>query len=121
MNWQASDAQAQGDAVTPWGSPHIAERRSHGLWPQPLSRRNGADVERFHAYLGSGVGGSSLLYAAALERLERFDFEGGTLDSHTLPAWPVGFDEFAPFYDEAERLYRVGSANARSAADQRMG
>jgi choline dehydrogenase-like flavoprotein len=109
---RGDDAQAQGDAVTPWGSPHIAERRSHGLWPQPLSRRNGADVERFHAYLGSGVGGSSLLYAAALERLERFDFEGGTLDSHTLPAWPVGFDEFAPFYDEAERLYRVGSANA---------
>jgi choline dehydrogenase-like flavoprotein len=103
------DPQAEGNRATPWTSRVAAERRSHGLWPQPLSRNSGGAIERFHAYLGSGVGGSTLLYSAALERLTPLDFEGGTVDGRDLPAWPVGFDEFDPFYDEAERLYRGGA------------
>lgn len=98
-----------GDALR--AAPDAAARREPVMWPQPLSRRAaGGPVERFEAWLGSGVGGSTLLYSAALERLERLDFEGGSVDGHALPAWPVGFDELAPYYDEAERLYTPGVA-----------
>ena len=67
--------------------------------------------------LGSGTGGSSSLYGMVLERFFPADFEprGQHPDAgeSSLPeAWPVSFQELRPWYDDAERLYRVrGSAD----------
>jgi choline dehydrogenase-like flavoprotein len=53
------------------------------------------------------VGGNTKFYGAALFRLRRQDF--GELRHHDgiSPAWPVGYDEFEPYYTQAEHLYRV--------------
>ena len=67
---------------------------------------------RFVPYIGEGTGGSSALYGMALERMFPHDFaprERHPDAAHsTLPdRWPIGYDELAPYYAEAERLYRV--------------
>ena len=53
------------------------------------------------------VGGATKLYGAALYRLRPQDFG----DIHHLdglsPAWPVGYDDFEPWYSQAEQLYQV--------------
>ena len=56
------------------------------------------------------VGGATKLYGAALYRLRAEDF--GELRHHdgVSPAWPVGYDEFEPYYTRAEQLYRVHGA-----------
>ena len=67
--------------------------------------------------LGCGTGGSSGLYGMVLERFFPADFEprGQHEDAgeSSLPeAWPVSFHELRPWYEAAERLYRVrGSAD----------
>jgi choline dehydrogenase-like flavoprotein len=56
------------------------------------------------------VGGATKLYGAALYRLREEDF--GELAHHdgSSPAWPVGYDEFEPYYTQAEQLYQVHGA-----------
>jgi choline dehydrogenase-like flavoprotein len=53
------------------------------------------------------VGGATKMYGAALYRLRKEDF--GELRHHdgVSPAWPVGYDEFEPYYTQAEYLYHV--------------
>ena len=58
---------------------------------------NEGSGQLFVPFVGCGTGGSSSLYGMALERRYRHDFEG----------WPVSYDEMAPWYAEAERLYEV--------------
>src|SRR3954453_23989232 len=56
------------------------------------------------------VGGATKLYGAALYRLRAEDF--GELNHHdgVSPAWPVGYEEFEPYYTQAEQLYQVHGA-----------
>ena len=56
------------------------------------------------------VGGATKLYGAALYRLRAEDF--GELRHHDglSPAWPVGYDEFEPYYTLAEQRYEVHGA-----------
>jgi len=56
------------------------------------------------------VGGATKLYGAALYRLRAEDF--GELIHHDgiSPGWPIGYDEFEPYYTAAERLYQVHGA-----------
>ncbi|HEX9165366.1 MAG TPA: hypothetical protein VF862_05620, partial [Gemmatimonadales bacterium] len=63
--------------------------------------------EPLHPHTNYNVGGNTKFYGAALFRLRREDF--GELRHHggISPAWPVGYDEFEPWYAEAERLYQV--------------
>ena len=53
------------------------------------------------------VGGATKLYGAALYRLRPEDFGEIRHVDGVSPAWPVGYDEFEPFYTKAERLYQV--------------
>jgi choline dehydrogenase-like flavoprotein len=67
----------------------------------------GADGSSFHPGLHYYVGGNSKVYGAALFRLRERDF-GEIRHQHGIsPAWPLGYADFAPFYDEAERLFAV--------------
>lgn len=66
----------------------------------------------FRPVIGSGTGGSSALYGMVTERFFRQDFtpRGNFTDvgDSTVPAaWPVSYDEMVPWYQKAERLYRV--------------
>ncbi len=54
------------------------------------------------------VGGNTKFYGAALFRLRAGDF--GELKHHgggISPAWPLGYDDFEPWYTAAEKLYCV--------------
>src|SRR3954452_8252663 len=53
------------------------------------------------------VGGNTKFYGAALFRLRPQDF--GELRHHggISPAWPLRYEDFEPYYTEAEHLYRV--------------
>ncbi|MDN3275942.1 GMC family oxidoreductase [Frankia sp. RB7] len=73
-------------------------------------------------YLGNGPGGSTLMYGAALERFRREDFketdyEG--LQPAPMPSdWPIAYDDFIPYYQAAEELFRVcGTADPRDPDD----
>lgn len=53
------------------------------------------------------VGGATKMYGAALFRLRKEDF--GELNHYDglSPAWPLSYDEFEPYYCQAEELYCV--------------
>lgn len=83
-------------------------RLSRGLWPTKMEVRvDGGPAERFFAPLGSGVGGSSVFYAAAAERPERHDLESTAEMPHPVGGWPVGYDAFLPYFEQAEAALSV--------------
>src|SRR5712691_2516211 len=65
------------------------------------------DGTTFHPGQHYYVGGQTKLYGAILFRLRERDF--GEVNHHggISPAWPLSYADFAPYYDEAERLYHV--------------
>jgi choline dehydrogenase-like flavoprotein len=66
-----------------------------------------SDGKPLHPHTNYWVGGNTKFYGAALFRLRQQDF--GELKHHggISPAWPVGYDEFEPYYTRAEHLYQV--------------
>ena len=54
------------------------------------------------------VGGNTSFYGAALMRMKRTDFQAVTHAGGGLsPAWPLSYDDMAPWYEMAERLWEV--------------
>jgi len=86
-----------------------AQRLSIGRWPTRISAKIDATESETFVALGCGVGGSTLLYAAALERFTRSDMET-EIDTEGVTSgtqWPVSFDEFKPYYERAERFFGI--------------
>lgn len=86
--------------------------RRAGRYVDPVDDLSSGHARPFVPFIGSGVGGSSALYGMALERFRPEDFEParhhhGTAGVELPSTWPVSHDEFAPWYDRAERLYGV--------------
>jgi choline dehydrogenase-like flavoprotein len=67
----------------------------------------GSDGRAFHPGIHYWVGGNTKMYGGALFRLRRQDF--GTLRHHggVSPAWPISYEDFEPYYSQAEQLYHV--------------
>ncbi len=82
-------------------------RATRGLWPDPLHASVDGVSQTFYAPLGSGIGGSSVFYAATLERPERHDLDDLPDRPHPTGGWPLSFDEMAPYYARAATIYRV--------------
>ena len=96
------------------------DRLASGWWPFPVSRRlPDGSCERFFAALGCALGGSSIHYAAAMERMDATDFDTIQTPGGSTGAWPVSFDDFATFYESAETLYGINAASINNAT-QRM-
>jgi choline dehydrogenase-like flavoprotein len=53
------------------------------------------------------VGGATKMYGAALYRLRPADFGEIRHVDGVSPAWPLGYDDFEPWYSAAEQLYQV--------------
>ncbi|GFG73638.1 GMC oxidoreductase [Mycobacterium botniense] len=73
---------------------------------------SGRFVKRFVPFIGSGTGGSSALYGMVCERFFARDFtprqnfrDPG--DSTVPEAWPISYEQLAPWYARAERLLGV--------------
>jgi choline dehydrogenase-like flavoprotein len=100
----------RGSLAEPDDRPEARLRR--GRWPLPIQGTTDFGELEFFAPLGCGSGGSSAIYAAALERLSPLDFRPRAnypevRDSSLPEAWPISYAELAPYYREAEELYRV--------------
>ncbi len=67
----------------------------------------GSDGRSFHPGLHYYVGGNSKVYGAALFRLRERDFEAIQHKDGISPEWPLKYNDFAPFYTEAEKLFVV--------------
>ena len=84
-----------------------AERRERGYWPKPMQATIDGRTSTFYGPVGSGPGGTSLFYAATLERPERHDIDESSEIQHPTGGWPVGYDAFQPYYENAEALLHV--------------
>lgn len=86
--------------------------REGGRCADTLVDDSGTRPRRFVPFIGAGPGGSSALYGMALERFMPVDFSPGFLrtgakEAAVVDEWPIGYAELAPWYVQAERLYRV--------------
>jgi choline dehydrogenase-like flavoprotein len=90
---------------------HAALLQQAGRYAGLIEDRGGARTQRFVPFVGAGGGGSSALYGMALERFFPSDFEPRQHhadDPGTLPeAWPISYATLTPYYEAAERLFRV--------------
>lgn len=66
-----------------------------------------SDGSAFHPGLHYFVGGNSKMFGGVLLRLRETDFNAVSHPDGTSPEWPVKYDEFAPWYLQAERLFEV--------------
>ena len=66
-----------------------------------------SDGKSFHPGLHYYVGGNSKFYGSVLFRLREKDFGEIRHQDGIAPAWPVGYDEFEPYYQAAEELFHV--------------
>jgi choline dehydrogenase-like flavoprotein len=70
-----------------------------------------ADGKAFQPQVHYFVGGATKMYGAALYRLRPGDFqELKHVDGISL-SWPLGYDDFEPWYTRAEWLYQVHGAH----------
>jgi choline dehydrogenase-like flavoprotein len=70
-----------------------------------------ADGKPFRPQVHYVVGGATKMYGAALYRLRPADFGEIQHADGLSPAWPLSYDEFEPWYTEAEWLYQVHGAH----------
>lgn len=78
---------------------------------RPQERWLDAEGKPFKPFTHYCVGGNTKVYGAALLRLRESDFKEVAHVDGISPAWPVMYEEWEPYYSEAERLYSVhGSA-----------
>jgi choline dehydrogenase-like flavoprotein len=70
-------------------------------------RWQNAEGNTFQPNLYHRVGGNTKVYGAALLRMRPEDFGPVEHFDGTSPAWPLTYDDFAPYYDAAEKLYLV--------------
>ncbi len=61
----------------------------------------------FQPYTHYNVGGNTKYWGSVLYRLRREDFGEIVHRDGLSPAWPITYEDLAPWYDAAERLYHV--------------
>lgn len=88
-------------------TPDPIKRMEQGRWPFHLSGFVNGQPTSFFPPLGCGAGGSTLTYAATLERFSPTDFEMKIDSPKGQVGWPITYDQLAPYYREAERLLKV--------------
>jgi choline dehydrogenase-like flavoprotein len=82
-------------------------RAVRGLWPDPVVAEVNGQRHQFFAPLGAGVGGSSVFYAATLERPEPHDLDDSPERPHPTGGWPVSFADMQPWFDAATGLFAL--------------
>ena len=82
-------------------------RRLRAFWPDRARMMiDGRKVE-IYPPIGSGVGGSSVFYAATLERPARHDIDDLPDRPHPTGGWPVSWAELAPYFDRAQAQFHL--------------
>ena len=65
------------------------------------------DGKPFQPQVHYCVGGATKMYGAALYRLREQDFGELRHYDGISPAWPIAYEEMAPYYTKAEQMYHV--------------
>jgi choline dehydrogenase-like flavoprotein len=99
--WPAFNQMAWLDARTTSGSWRIAR-----------------DFPNLPAWTVKAVGGTTTHWAGACPRFKEHEFRaretyGGGLDGTSLLDWPIGLEDVAPYYDQAERKMGVTHRHGR--------
>ena len=98
--------------------PDPDERIENGRWPTKLMGVVDGKKMNLWAPLGCGVGGSTLLYAAALQRLKPIDFEPQTFPEGEV-SWPFSYKDLEPYYQQCEAMFGVrGTADPLDREEQ---
>ncbi|MDJ0744824.1 MAG: GMC family oxidoreductase [Xenococcaceae cyanobacterium MO_167.B27] len=66
-----------------------------------------SEGEPFQAQTSYCVGGNTKIYSGVLFRLRERDFEQVEHQDGISPEWPLKYQDFEPYYSEAEKLYRA--------------
>jgi choline dehydrogenase-like flavoprotein len=82
-------------------------RLAESKWPTDSAFEVDGVVSRFPGPFGAGIGGSTNLYAAALERFDNRDIDSLPNSRHPTGGWPISYDELLPYYKKAEQLLHV--------------
>jgi choline dehydrogenase-like flavoprotein len=95
-----------------WGAETTdADLATRGVWSRRFAFEGNGKKATVCLMLGTGPGGSSAIYGAALERLRRIDFTQSRHEGDSAKPmpddWPLDYDAFAAYYDQAERLFGV--------------
>ncbi len=69
-----------------------------------MYNREGGEIRPGFSY---HVGGNTKVYGAALFRLREKDFEAFRHRDGISPEWPIKYNDWEPYYTEAEKLYQV--------------
>ncbi|WP_413198496.1 GMC oxidoreductase [Nostoc piscinale] len=86
-----------------WDTKQVLQKsyyRTNDIW---YDQENKPINPAAHYY----VGGNTKFYGGALFRLRERDFEEVIHQGGISPAWPLKYQDFAPYYDQAEKLYEV--------------
>lgn len=80
-----------------------------------VTDESGPKRRQFVPELGNGGGGSTALFGMVLERMFPADFtprrhHADAVESTLPESWPIAYEDLAPCYAEAERLFRVRGA-----------
>jgi choline dehydrogenase-like flavoprotein len=96
---------------------HRAVLAQAGRYQDPIEDRSTPRRQSFIPFIGAGAGGSTSLYGMALERFFPADFApraafADNPETTAPESWPISYAALAPYYEAAERLFRVrGSAD----------
>ena len=82
-------------------------RIEQAQWPTKLQIALNGRTSLFWPSLGCGVGGSTLLYAATLGRLEPIDFKARVTPYGEKIDWPIDYKDLEPYYLKVEELFSV--------------
>jgi choline dehydrogenase-like flavoprotein len=69
-----------------------------------MYNKDGGEIRPGFSY---HVGGNTKVYGAALFRLRERDFEKFRHRDGISPEWPIKYDDWEPYYAQAEELYQV--------------
>ena len=98
--------KAEQTALNPGLADPVA-RAVRGFWPDPVTAQIDGKIHQFFAPLGAGVGGSSVFYAATLERPAPHDLDHSASHPHPTGGWPVSDAQMRPYFAAAEAMYCV--------------
>jgi choline dehydrogenase-like flavoprotein len=82
-------------------------RLAESQWPTLAAFEVDGAINRFPGPFGAGIGGSTNLYAAALERFDDRDIDSHPGSPHPTGGWPISYDDLLPYYEKAERMLHV--------------
>ena len=82
-------------------------RLAESQWPTLTAFEVDGVMNRFPGPFGAGIGGSTNLYAAALERFDNRDIDSHPGSSHPTGGWPISYNDLLTYYERAERMLHV--------------